>query len=68
MAAQWLQAVAVAIAVAIAPGAASATRGKLNRCGCHNSKTHGYHCHQNLCPKPPAKPASAPARQPKGRP
>lgn len=47
-----------------------ATSGGLNKCGCHNSKTAGYHCHKDLCPadkstapqsSAPPKPAPRPA-------
>lgn len=47
---------------------ASATPGKLNSSGCHNSKKAGYHCHRaQPVKKPvntqsPAKKASAPKK------
>ena len=50
-------------------GPAGATSGGLDACGCHQSKTDGYHCHrpnpscQRVPPTPPASPvrAAAPA-------
>ena len=46
--------------------AAGATSGGLDKCGCHNSKTAGFHCHKDLCPAPKSaeRAASGPAATP----
>lgn len=42
---------------------ADASGGRLNRWGCHNSKTEGYHCHRHQeVKKTVAKPAKKPRR------
>lgn len=45
----WLLVVAFVFSVG-GMGSASATPGKLNASGCHNSKTAGYHCHPERVP------------------
>jgi hypothetical protein len=58
-----LATIAAALACAL-PATAGATSGGLDKCGCHNSKSAGYHCHKNLCPEPSKSPPSPQAPAP----
>jgi hypothetical protein len=46
----------LAIAMTFVAVSASATPGRLNSYGCHNSSTQGYHCHNSTSTAPTIKP------------
>ena len=61
-----LTAFSAAILIAFSwPTTASATGGRTNAAGCHNSKKAGYHCHGGKAQAKPGAPKKAPGTPPK---